>query len=366
MGNNDKKIDTRVKLLNKYLDNICKYKLEKESQNDEKKIVKLNKKIDGEKKMILINIEALNKLGANINNIYEYLNDEYKSLMKEILPNSTDNTDVKKQKKRNFLINEHKNRLNKLKEAYEKYPMYDENLSIEEKLKNKIYNCEKEVGWYLYMQADKDGEVYKPEWNYLEHINESPEFTEEEKKILNRCYKIGEEYDRYRDNKIDKKFQLLGDFVGDTIMHYGDKRLAKKLSGDVFTEAVEKVIYPERNLSRSEIKMLGKVMTIKFIEYSLDEDAIIEYLNILREVVSEIKGYDIGDLNNKPLVEMTDHEHGLMYESLKLKMNTEEAFLTYSYAILDAEERELLKALDKYSLEELGIDVDIDTEKNLY
>ena len=289
MGNNDKKIDTRVKLLNKYLYNICKYKLEKESQNDEKKIVKLNKKIDGEKKMILINIEALNKLGANINNIYEYLNDEYKSLMKEILPNSTDNTDVKKQKKRNFLINEHKNRLNKLKEAYEKYPMYDENLSIEEKLKNKIYNCEKEVGWYLYMQADKDGEVYKPEWNYLEHINESPEFTEEEKKILHRCYKIGEEYDQYRENKINSKVGVIGDFIGDM----GYKRFAQGLSNKLFPKYIW-MIYPNQNFSDSELKRFGKIMTAKYIAFALDKENLNIILKRRLEILNDIRS-NIGE-----------------------------------------------------------------------
>ena len=352
---NQKKVDNLKDILLSWLKDIEEYDIKIQNENNEKKVSKLLKKYDYAKHMVGFTGDKISKAGGNIEDIINSLSPHQQSIMRDIFLLGTDSDTIKYQKKRNEIINRHKDRLNKLKEAYEKYPMYDESLPIEEKLKNKLYKYEKEVGWYLYMQADKDGEVYKPEWNYLEHINESPEFTEEEKRILNRCYKIGEEYDRYRDNKIDKKFQLLGDFVGDTIMHYGDKRLAKKLSGDVFTEAVEKVIYPERNLSRSEIKMLGKVMTIKFIEYSLDEDAIIEYLNILREVVSEIKGYDIGDLNNKPLVEMTDHEHGLMYESLKLKMNAEEAFLTYSYAILDAEERELLRELDKYSLEELNL-----------
>ena len=355
MGKTEKKIQIVIDNLNKHLDKIFNYRVDIKNESNDKKINKINKKIESEKRMVLLYIKDLNKFDINIQNTIQSLKPEYQVLMKEILPNGNDNISVKNQGKRNNIINHHKDRLNKLKEAYQKYPMYDESLPVEEKLKNKLYKYEKEVGFFIYTESNKERSIYEPVWNYLEHIDESPEFTEEEKRILQHCYKIGEEYDKYRYNRIDTKLNAIGNFVGDAIMHYGDKRLAKMMSEEIFTEAVEKVIYPERNLSKSEIKMLGKIMTVKFIKYSLDEEAIIEYLNVLREVVSEIKGYDIGDLNNKVLVDMTERENGIMFESLKTRMNAEEAFLTYSYAMLDLEERDILRSLDNYSLEELGL-----------
>ncbi len=355
MGKAEKKIERDISCIIDYLDKINEKRILIQKENNSRKVDKLNKKINSDIRVIMLYIKELNDLNANIQDIILNLKPEHQILMKEILPNGTDNEDVKNQKKRNFLINEHKNRLNKLKEAYKKYPMYDESLPVEEKLKNKLYKYEKEVGFFIYTESNKERSIYKPEWNYLEHIDGTSEFTEEEKRILQHCYRIGEEYDKYRYNRIDTKLNAIGNFVGDAIMRYGDKRLAKMMSEEIFTEAVEKVIYPERNLSKSEIKMLGKIMTVKFIKYSLDEEAIIEYLNVLREVVSEIKGYDIGDLNNKVLVDMTERENGIMFESLKTRMNAEEAFLTYSYAMLDLEERDILRSLDNYSLEELGL-----------
>ncbi len=358
MGKAEKKIQIVIDNLNKHLDKIFNYRVDIKNESNDKKINKINKKIESEKRMVLLYIKDLNKLDINIQNTIQSLKPEYQVLMKEILPNGNDNISVKNQGKRNNIINHHKDRLNKLKEAYQKYPMYDASLPVEEKLKNKLYKYEKEVGFFIYTESNKERSIYEPVWNYLEHIDESPEFTEEEKRILQHCYIIGEEYDKYRYNRIDTKLNAIGNFVGDSMRHYGDKRYAKALSEKVFPEAVENIIYPERKFSRKELDMLGKLLMAKFIKYSLDEEEIIEYLNVLREVVSEIKGYDIGDLNNKELVELTDKENGLVFEILKTRMNSEEAFLTYTYATLSLEGRENLRYLDNYSLEELDLDVD--------
>ena len=352
---NEKAIKKHTKNLLMWLDSAEENILKLQKESNDRKKAKLEKKINGDKEMIVFVAKDLGKAGVSLNEVLPDLNDIKKQIVYELFNQGTDSVGIKNQDKRNKIINHHKKRLNKLKEAYQEYPMYDASLPVEEKLKNKLYKYEKEVGFFIYTESNKERSIYEPVWNYLEHIDESPEFTEEEKRILQHCYKIGEEYDKYRYNRIDTKLNAIGNFVGDAIMHYGDKRLAKMMSEEIFTEAVEKVIYPERNLSKSEIKMLGKIMTVKFIKYSLDEEAIIEYLNVLREVVSEIKGYDIGDLNNKVLVDMTERENGIMFESLKTRMNAEEAFLTYSYAMLDLEERDILRSLDNYSLEELGL-----------
>ena len=354
---NEKAVKKHKKDILMWLDSVEENMLKLQNESNDRKRAKLEKKIKSDKEMVVFVAKNLGKAGGNIEDVLPDLNDIKKQVISELFNQGTDSEALKNQNERNKIINFHKKRLNKLREAYEKYEMYDESLPIEEKLKNKIYKQEKEVGFFLYTESNKERKIYEPIWNYLEHIDETPEFTEEEKEILKHCYKIGEEYDKYRYERIDNRLNIIANAVGDTIMHYGDKRLAKSLSEDVFPEAIEKVIYPERNLSRAEIRALGKTMVVRFIKYSLDEDNIIECLNILREVVSEIKGYDIGDLNNKELIELTDSEYGLMYERLKTRMNAEEAFFTYSYAILDMEERDLLKGLDRYSLEELGLDV---------
>ena len=354
---NEKAVKKHKKDILMWLDSVEENMLKLQNESNDRKRAKLEKKIKSDKEMVVFVAKNLGKAGGSIEDVLPDLNDIKKQVISELFNQGTDSEALKNQNERNKIINFHKKRLNKLREAYEEYEMYDESLPIEEKLKNKIYKQEKEVGFFLYTESNKERKIYEPIWNYLEHIDETPEFTEEEKEILKRCYKIGEEYDKYKYEKIDMKLEVIGNFVGDSIRHYGDKRYVKGLSEDVFPEAIEKIIYPDRNLSRKEINVMGKILMARFIKYSLDEDAIIRYLNVLREVVSEVKGYDVGDLNNKELIELTDSENGLIFEGLKSKMNPEEAFFTYMYSTLSLEGRENLKYLDNYSLEELGLDV---------
>ncbi|MFQ8602732.1 MAG: hypothetical protein ACLSAO_06530 [Anaerovoracaceae bacterium] len=347
---NQKKVDNLKDILLSWLKDIEEYDIKIQNENNEKKVSKLLKKYDYAKHMVGFTGEKISKAGGNIEDIINSLPPHQQSIMRDIFLLGTDSDTIKYQKKRNEIINRHKDRLNKLKEAYEKYSMYDESLPIEEKLKNKLYKYEKEVGWYLYMQADKDGEVYKPEWNYLEHINESPEFTEEEKKILNRCYKIGEEYDQYRENRINSKVGVIGDFIGDM----GYKRFAQGLSNKLFPKYIW-MIYPNQNFSDIELKQLGKIMAAKYITFAADKE---ELKNILRrrlKIINEIrrtnKENEIIDIYAKT----TEDEDTQLFAILKEEFSAEDALFVHLYTD-DPYIAEILDGLNEYSFKELGLE----------
>ena len=114
MGKAEKKIERDISCIIDYLDKINEKRILIQKENNSRKVDKLNKKINSDIRVIMLYIKELNDLNANIQDIILNLKPEHQILMKEILPNGTDNEDVKNQKKRNFLINEHKNRLNKL------------------------------------------------------------------------------------------------------------------------------------------------------------------------------------------------------------------------------------------------------------
>ena len=353
MGKAEKKIQIVIDNLNKHLDKIFNYRVDIKNESNDKKINKINKKIESEKRMVLLYIKDLNKLDINIQNTIQSLKPEYQVLMKEILPNGNDNISVKNQGKRNNIINHHKDRLNKLKEAYQKYPMYDASLPVEEKLKNKLYKYEKEVGFFIYTESNKERSIYEPVWNYLEHIDETHEFTEEEKRILQHCYKIGEEYDKYRYNRIDTKLNAIGNFVGDI----GYKRFAQGLSNKLFPKYIW-MIYPNQNFNDIELKQLGKIMTAKYITFAADKE---ELKNILRrrlEIINEIRGTNKENEIIDIYAKTTEDEDTQLFAILKEEFSAEDALFVHLYTD-DPDISRILEELSRYSLEELGLDVNI-------
>ena len=282
---NEKAIKKHTKNLLMWLDSAEENILKLQKESNDRKKAKLEKKINGDKEMVVFVAKDLGKAGGSLNEVLPDLNDIKKQIVYELFNQGTDSAGIKNQDKRNKIINHHKKRLNKLKEAYQEYPMYDESLPVEEKLKNKLYKYEKEVGFFIYTESNKERSIYEPVWNYLEHIDETHEFTEEEKRILQHCYKIGEEYDKYRYNRIDTKLNAIGNFVGDI----GYKRFAQGLSNKLFPKYIW-MIYPNQNFNDIELKQLGKIMTAKYITFAADKE---ELKNILRrrlEIINEIRG----------------------------------------------------------------------------
>ena len=350
MGKVERKIEKNISCVMDYLDNISEKRISIERETNPKKIEKLNKKINSDIRVIMLFVKNLNDLGADIQGIISSFGPQHQALMREILPSGTDNDTIKNQKKRNFLINEHKNRLNKLREAYEKYEMYDESLPIEEKLKNKIYKQEKEVGFFLYTESNKERKIYEPIWNYLEHIDETPEFTEEEKEILKHCYKIGEEYDKYRYERIDRKLNVIANAVGDV----GYRKFAQGLSNNLFPKYAW-MVYPNQNFSDAELKTLGKIMAARYITFASRKEELNNILKRRLEILNEIRGTDENNRIYDIYVKTTEDEDAQLFTLLKEEFDAEDALFVHLYTD-DPYIAEILDGLAEYSFKELGLE----------
>lgn len=196
MGRTEKKIEKNIKSVKDYLDTINENQNNLKIERDEKKKNKLSKKIGVDIRMLILHIEELNKSGADDQYLNDSLTDLQKINLKKIFPNGLDDDALNQRRIRSIRIEVYKDTLKKIKEAMAKYPPYDPNLPYEEKIKNKIFKAEYSLGSSLYLHSNKNSIFYKPEWNYIEHIDNSPEFDAEEKEILAKCYEMGKKENR--------------------------------------------------------------------------------------------------------------------------------------------------------------------------
>lgn len=265
MGN-EKKIQRDIEFIKEYLDRIYENKNAFREESNIKKKGKLNKKIDADIRMTILYIKELDKLGAETSFILNQLSDTQHKTIAEILPNGFESRGMEEQRNRNIIINRHKKKIIKIQEARSKYPAYDPELSTKEKLENKIYKLEKSLGRDLYIESDKERVSYQRDWNYLEHMEETKEFTEEEREIMDRCYRIGEEYDTYWMEKFER--------IGEVAQSLGDKTQARvwcrMMYREVFSPFIESY-YSEKRYSSRELEYESKEMTKRFIEFVLDE-----------------------------------------------------------------------------------------------
>lgn len=320
-----------------------------ESETDEKKAQKLRKKYKSHTEMIVYYGDKIGNLGGSLDGMDNDLSDKQLEILKEIFPYGFNKESIEMQKKRNQTINSYKDWIKKIRRMRETYPAYDTDMPVREKLKNKIYKEEKEMGWLMLARSNPNQKAYDPEWNYEEHFATSTEFTEEEREIMEYCYKVGLEYDAY----FDERYGFIADIgkhISDTAgnMYEGSQRnLARKwaehLRTDVFILYIKYMNRGEK-LSKKEIEAESIEMTKRFIEFIRDREALEEYLDKWNELKSSdrLNGYN----DNK--------KNTIVLRSLMSVIGEEKALFTYSYTQLPETEQGIERLL-KYTYEELGL-----------
>ena len=203
---NEKKIKSCKKFVVEYLESALELEKKLESESSDRAKKKLEKKISWKKGMVEEYIQDLNKLEYDFSGFMEELKPEQAEMLKELFPYGLGKEVIDDHEARNFRIRVYKKRIKKLKEVEAKYEPYDPTLPVKEKLKNRIYKAEVDIGWYMLIESKKDSQSYEPAWNYEEHFATTVEFTEEEREIIERCYEVGKEYDAYFDEKSTTDF----------------------------------------------------------------------------------------------------------------------------------------------------------------
>ena len=376
----EKKIRNYNKFLREYLASVIRRSAELGSLSDEKDIKKMKKRIRSDEGMVEFYIEHLNELGYDFSNIENEFELGEIAVLKGLFPYGFGKEVIDDHEARNFRIGVYKNRIKKLKELEAKYEPYDPALPVKEKLKNRIYKAEIDIGWYMLHQSKKDSRNYEPAWNYEEHFATTVEFTEEEREIIERCYEVGQEYENY----LGEKYAFLKT-IGNGLQTFArsyeetsDRIQAEKWAEKLYTEIFPKVIdmaAPGRKFSSKELETISRGLTKKMLEFVADDgrlesalstweslrgeaDVKLQQLNdaacaqfrgiggarerMLRAGVDRITGADI------------DSRRVMMIELMKERAGADEAYFTFLYTELPDQER-FRRIMTKYSPEELGV-----------
>ena len=188
---NEKKIAKNQKHLLYQLGEALKLEEKLSQEQDSKKQAKIQKKIESSNKMILYYGKNIGQEGGTLESIWDQLTERQQQIVQELFPYGTEADNLGKQRERGYIIRFYKKDIQKVIEAEKNNPPYDPNLPVKEKLKNKRYKAEVDLGWYMYLRSKKDKSTYEPVWNYEEHFANTVEFSEEERQIIERCYQIG-------------------------------------------------------------------------------------------------------------------------------------------------------------------------------
>ena len=377
---NEKKIKSCKKFVVEYLESALELEKKLESESSDRAKKKLEKKISWKKGMVEEYIQDLNKLEYDFSGFMEELKPEQAEMLKELFPYGLGKEVIDDHEERNFRIGIYKKRIKKLKEVEAKYEPYDPTLPVKEKLKNRIYKAEVDIGWYMLIESKKDSQSYEPAWNYEEHFATTVEFTEEEREIIERCYEVGKEYDAY----FDEKYAFL-ETIGNGLQTFArsyeensDRIQAEKWAEKLYTEIFPKVIdmaAPGRKFSSKELETISRGLTKKMLEFVADDsrlesalatweslsgeaDVKLQQLNdaacaqfrgiggarerMLRAGVDRITGADI------------DSRRVMMIELMKERAGADEAYFTFLYTELPDQAR-FRRIMTKYSPEELGV-----------
>lgn len=376
-----KKIEKEKKIIGWYLGDIEKYKDELEVITDNKKIEKLNKKIKDAQSIVLSAFKKVGVLDGKTDEIINNLSDRQKTILLEIFPYGLDSGSLGTQKERNRIIEQYKSWIKKLIKLREKYPDYNPNLSVREKLKSKIYKQERDIGWLMLGRSNADEKIYNPEWNYKEHFATSTEFTQEERDIIERCIKVGEEYDKY----LDERYGFIAEIgenlcnKGEAIKEWGNITQAKIWTRNQVNDTmpgVLKLLYPDRIYNAEELEYESRQLFKRMIQFIADKEALnkcIELRNkILNEEAEEIREMRVssaridanakgifvkaatGYISKKAEIIASEAEDRLIYERLSENIGDEKAM----FVILYTTSEQVMEGLDliaKYSPDELGI-----------
>lgn len=218
-----------------------------------------------------------------------------------------------------------------------KYSEYDINLSPKEKLDNKIYKYEKALGIDLCEESNKESNLYRFEWNYMEHMGNSKEFTEEEKAIMDRCYEVGKEYFAQGGGILDK----LEDWGEITQA----RTWCKKIYKDVCMPLL-KWVNPNKVYAPGEREYEAKQMAKRLIEFCLNEEQHKELVETWNRLYSNSK------LDGYSYDEKCDIIVGILSE----KIGVEKTAFINAYMYLSEEHKEDMQLLRNYTYEEMGLE----------
>lgn len=346
---NEKKIAKSQKLLLYQLGEALKLEEKLNQEPDSKKQAKIQKKIESSNKMILYYGKNIGQEGGTLESIWDQLTERQQQIIQELFPYGIKSDELAQQEKRLQIINAHKNRISKLKKIEESCPPYDPSLPFKEKLKNKRFKMEKEIGWWLVVDSKKGNATYEPVWNYEEHFANTVEFSEEERQIIERCYQIGKEYDEYNNEKFAFVVNLGTSMVDktDEMSKWGDRTQSKVWCRNMYTKTFPKFIKqlnPSRKYTAAELEHESKEMMKRFIEFARDEDG---RLALMKEWHDLLQKEELAGLSK-------DQREEIVMNMVGQKIGEEMTVFLYVYDTEDSvvEAMELIK---KHSFEELGL-----------
>ena len=347
---NQKKIAKSQKLLLYQLGEALKLEEKLNQEPDSKKQAKIQKKIESSNKMILYYGKNIGQEGGTLESIWDQLTERQQQIIQELFPYGIKSDELAQQEKRLQIINAHKNRISKLKKIEESCPPYDPSLPFKEKLKNKRFKMEKEIGWWLVVDSKKGNATYEPVWNYEEHFANTVEFSEEERQIIERCYQIGKEYDEYNNEKFAFVVNLGTSMVDktDEMSKWGDRTQSKVWCRNMYTKTFPKFIKqlnPSRKYTAAELEHESKEMMKRFIEFARDEDG---RLALMKEWHDLLQKEELAGLSK-------DQREEIVMNMVGQKIGEEMTVFLYVYDTEDSvvEAMELIK---KHSFEELGLE----------
>ncbi len=346
---NEKKIAKNQKMLLFRLGEALKLEEQLSQESDAKKQTKLQKKIGSNNEMIIFYCKHIGQDGGNLDDIWCDMTERQQQIIQELFPYGVKSDNLALQEKRLQIINAYKKDIQKVIKAEENYPPYDPNLPVKEKLKNKRYKAEVNLGWYMYLRSKKDKSTYVPTWNYEEHFANTVEFSEEERQIIERCYQIGKEYDEYNNQKFAFVVNLGTSMVetAGKINEWSDKNQAQKWSRNMYTMIFPNMIrdfHPEKKYSSAELEEMGKELTRRFLQFIADCESLEQYRDHWNQL-----------MQSPDIAHFSDHQkETLVLQTMIDTVGSEKAWFTAMYNNIP-QTKEGIELLLNYSYEELGL-----------
>lgn len=300
--------------------------------------------------MLLHNGKIIGQEGGSLESIWKQMTDRQQQIVRELFPYGTEADNLEKQRERDYIIKFYKKDIQKVLEAEKNNPPYDPNLPVKEKLKNKRYKAEVNLGWYMYLRSKKDKSTYVPTWNYEEHFATTVEFSAEERQIIERCYQIGKEYDEYNNQKFAFVVNLGESLVekSEEMSKWGDRTQSKiwcrNMYKKIFPDIIRKT-HPGHKYTSLELEQEAKEMTKRFIEFARDDEG---REALLKEWRAFLDMEELSGLSQEKKEEVA-------MNMVSEKIGVELTFFTYVYDTTESvvESMELIK---KHNFEELGLD----------
>lgn len=348
---NEKRIAKYQKLFLSWLEDAVTVEEQLENESDPKKVDKLQKKFKKNKDMVLHNGKIIGQEGGTIQSIWEQLTERQQQIVQELFPYGTAADNLEQQQKKTSIIKFYKKDIQKVIDAEKKYPPYDRNFPVKEKVKNKRYKAEVNLGWFLYMRSQKDDKNYQPVWNYEEHFDTTVEFTEEERKILEYCYQVGKEYDHYFMNEKFAAITNIGVSMVNAAQNMEEKNrlsIARRWIKNSYTSIFPALIQqmnPGKQYTDIEMEREAKEMTKRFIQFISNREQRDQLMQDWKHLMNDpsIQGYE-------------EHERAAMVlRSVAPQIGEEAAWFTYSCTQIPDTEYGMDLVLD-YSYEELGLE----------